>query len=433
MVAEPPSRDEPTSAPPPEVRLLAWLLPPAMGVLAVVEALSNERFEATPVHLSVVAAWVPAGLVLARWWPAIGAVVVAGFYPVGILFDIPGPGGTGLISTLLAVGWAGFAEPARRSCWGLVAAMLIYAASDTVRAGFSWMNVFFTLIFVAGWWSGVLVQREQRRSRALVEMAAALDAQREAMAEAAVIEERTRIAREIHDAVAHSVSIMTLQIGGLRSQLNDVLEERPAEREVMLGLERLGRQSVEELRSLVGIMRESGTEAPAAPIMDIRMPDVDGIEGTRRVLAAHRDVKVVVLTTFDEDDYIEAALRAGVSGFLLKVSPPEQLIEAVRTVASGGGLLHPSVTLRVIESFAAAAPTRTHRAASLETLTERERDVLRLMARGMSNAEIAGRLYLGEATVKTHVSNVLTKLGVRDRVQAVVAAYETGHVRPGEQ
>ncbi|NJC70046.1 response regulator transcription factor [Planosporangium thailandense] len=171
---------------------------------------------------------------------------------------------------------------------------------------------------------------------------------------------------------------------------------------------------------------------PDVVLMDIRMPHVDGIEGARRVLAGHPDVRVVVLTTFDEDDYVEAALRAGVSGFLLKVSPPEQLIEAVRTVATGGGLLDPSVTLRVIESFAAAPSVRTPRAAVLDTLTERERDVLRLVARGLSNAEIAGQLYLGEATVKTHVSSVLAKLGVRDRVQAVVAAYETGLVRPGE-
>ncbi|NJC70047.1 hypothetical protein HC031_10045 [Planosporangium thailandense] len=248
-----------------DLRRLAWLLPPAFAVLAVVEALSDARFDPTPVHLVAVAAWVPAGLILARWWPAAGAVMVAGFYPVGILLDIPGPGGTGLISTLVAVGWAGYAEPARRSRWGLAAAMVIFAASDTVRDGFSWMNMFFPLIFVAAWWSGALVRREQERSRTLIEMTAALDAQRETVAQAAVIEERTRIAREIHDAVAHSVSVMTLQIGGLRRQLNDVLETRPAEREVMLGLERLGRQSVEELRSLVGIMRESGTAAPAAP------------------------------------------------------------------------------------------------------------------------------------------------------------------------
>jgi DNA-binding NarL/FixJ family response regulator len=144
------------------------------------------------------------------------------------------------------------------------------------------------------------------------------------------------------------------------------------------------------------------------------------------------DAKVVVLTTFDEDDYVQAALRAGVSGFLLKVAPPERLIDAVRTVAAGGGLLDPAVTVRVIESFASTSPLRARRSESLDALTERERDVLRLIGRGLSNAEIAAELYLGETTVKTHVSNVLAKLGVRDRVQAVVAAYETGHVRPGD-
>ncbi|RYU09347.1 response regulator [Nocardioides iriomotensis] len=172
--------------------------------------------------------------------------------------------------------------------------------------------------------------------------------------------------------------------------------------------------------------------SPDVVLMDVRMPGVDGIEGARRVLAAAPEVKVVVLTTFDEDEYVEAALRAGVSGFLLKVAPPERLVDAVRMVASGGGLLDPSVTVRVIESFATAAPARVPRSARLDSLTERERDVLRLIGRGLSNAEIAAELYLGETTVKTHVSNVLAKLGVRDRVQAVVAAYESGHVRPGE-
>jgi DNA-binding NarL/FixJ family response regulator len=172
--------------------------------------------------------------------------------------------------------------------------------------------------------------------------------------------------------------------------------------------------------------------SPDVVLMDVRMPGVDGIEGARRVLATTPEAKVVVLTTFDEDEYVEAALRAGVSGFLLKVAPPERLVDAVRTVASGGGLLDPSVTVRVIESFATAAPARVQRSARLDSLTERERDVLRLIGRGLSNAEIAAELYLGETTVKTHVSNVLAKLGVRDRVQAVVAAYESGHVRPGE-
>jgi DNA-binding NarL/FixJ family response regulator len=171
--------------------------------------------------------------------------------------------------------------------------------------------------------------------------------------------------------------------------------------------------------------------APDVVLMDVRMPVVDGIEGSRRVLAAAPGVKVLVLTTFDADDYVEAALRAGVSGFLLKVAPPERLVDAVRTVAAGGGLLDPGVTVRVIELFA-AAPQRARRSDVLDALTERERDVLRLIARGLSNAEIAAELYLGETTVKTHVSSLLAKLGLRDRVQAVVAAYETGHVRPGE-
>ena len=172
--------------------------------------------------------------------------------------------------------------------------------------------------------------------------------------------------------------------------------------------------------------------SPDVVLMDVRMPGVDGIEGARRVLAAAPDVKVVVLTTFDEDEYVEAALRAGVSGFLLKVAPPERLVDGVRTVAAGGGLLDPGVTVRVIESFATASPARVRRSEQIDRLTERERDVLRLIGRGLSNAEIAAELYLGETTVKTHVSNVLAKLGVRDRVQAVVAAYESGHVRPGE-
>ena len=120
------------------------------------------------------------------------------------------------------------------------------------------------------------------------------------------------------------------------------------------------------------------------------------------------------------------------SGFLLKVAPPERLVDAVRTVAAGGGLLDPAVTVRVIETFASTPPLRTRRGERLDALTEREREVLRLIGRGLSNAEIAAELYLGETTVKTHVSNVLAKLGLRDRVQAVVAAYETGHVRPGE-
>ena len=140
---------------------------------------------------------------------------------------------------------------------------------------------------------------------------------------------------------------------------------------------------------------------------------------------------MIVLTTFDEDEYVAAALRAGVSGFLLKVGPPEDLVVAVRTVAAGQGLLDPAVTLRVIESFAAAPSPNPVRAGKLAQLTEREVDVLGLVAAGLTNGEIAARLYLGEATVKTHVSRVLLKLGLRDRVQAVAFAYESGLVAPG--
>ncbi|MGX5656825.1 response regulator [Geodermatophilus nigrescens] len=170
---------------------------------------------------------------------------------------------------------------------------------------------------------------------------------------------------------------------------------------------------------------------PDVVLLDVRMPGMDGLEAARRIVGSGARTRVVVLTTFDEDEYVAAALRAGVSGFLLKVAPPEDLVAAVRTVAAGQGLLDPAVTLRVIRSFAAAPTLDPGRAAELAQLTERETDVLALVAAGLSNAEIAARLYLGEATVKTHVSRVLLKLGLRDRVQAVAFAYESGLVTPG--
>jgi DNA-binding NarL/FixJ family response regulator len=163
---------------------------------------------------------------------------------------------------------------------------------------------------------------------------------------------------------------------------------------------------------------------PGIILMDIRMPELDGLQATRRILAADKAARILILTTFDLDEYVFEALRAGASGFVLKDDSPEQLIAAVRTVAAGDALFSPAITKRVIQKFA-----RTPRPAppkELDELSERERDVFRLMTRGLSNAEIGKQLYISETTVKTHVTHILQKLNLRDRVQAVVLAYQTG-------
>ena len=181
-----------------------------------------------------------------------------------------------------------------------------------------------------------------------------------------------------------------------------------------------GRDAVEQFRRL----------DPDVVVMDVRMPAMDGIEATRRLSAADSAARILILTTFDLDEFVFDALRAGASGFLLKDRPPEELVAAVRVVASGEALLAPSITRRLIEEFA-RRPESPARPPELEELTDREHEVLGLMGRGLSNAEIAGRLFIAETTVKTHVGRVLQKLDLRDRAQAVVIAYESGLVQPG--
>jgi DNA-binding NarL/FixJ family response regulator len=171
--------------------------------------------------------------------------------------------------------------------------------------------------------------------------------------------------------------------------------------------------------------------APDVVLMDIRMPGLDGLEATRRILADGAATHVLMLTTFDADEYVYEALKAGAGGFLLKSAPPARLVEAVRLVSTGEALLAPQITRRLIEEYVRRPPGGPPPPQEVESLTEREREVFGLIARGLSNAEIAKELFVSEATVKTHVNRVLQKLSLRDRVQAVVLAYETGLAQPG--
>lgn len=181
---------------------------------------------------------------------------------------------------------------------------------------------------------------------------------------------------------------------------------------------------VAEASNGVDAVHQAARFHPTVVLMDIRMPQLDGLEATRRILAADEHARVLILTTFDLDEYVYEALRGGASGFVLKDDPPEQLVAAIRTVAEGNALLSPGITKRVIKQFARVA--RPEPPPGLDELTARERDVLRLIALGRSNAEIGQQLFITETTVKTHVTHVLQKLGLRDRVQAAVLAHETG-------
>ncbi len=379
--------------------------------------------------------------------------------------------------------------------------------------------VFYVLIFVLG----RMVHAHRRRASGQQDRAERLEREHDALAARAVAAERSRIARELHDVIAHSLSVIVVQAAAERRVLGP---GRDSTAETLEAIEQAGRQAMTELRRLLGLLRKSDGELSLAPqpglgelgdlvaevrgagvevdvrtdgdlavlprgldltayrivqecltnvlkhagahrveislrclgrcldidvtddgtsdgaqavaratelapnvvLMDIRMPRLDGIEATRR-LTRSTSVQVLVLTTYDLDEYVFEALRAGASGFLLKDSPPDTLISGIATVARGDALLAPSVTRRLITEFARRPPANAPRA--LPDLTPREREVLIQVARGLSNREIASQLFLGEATIKTYVGNILMKLGCRDRVQAVVAAYEAGLVQPG--
>jgi DNA-binding NarL/FixJ family response regulator len=207
----------------------------------------------------------------------------------------------------------------------------------------------------------------------------------------------------------------------VRSGFRMVLE---AEDDIeVVGEAATGRQAIDSTRRL----------KPNVVLMDVRMPELDGIAATREIASeGEQAARVLILTTFDLDEYVYDALAAGASGFLLKDVEPEELVAGIRVVASGEALLAPTVTRRLIEDFSRARPDRMETPPGLDELTPREREVWGLLAQGLSNAEIAGRLIVGETTVKTHVARVLMKLGLRDRVQAVVLAYESGVVTPGQ-
>jgi DNA-binding NarL/FixJ family response regulator len=207
-------------------------------------------------------------------------------------------------------------------------------------------------------------------------------------------------------------------------------------------LVRAGFRMILEVQEDIEVIGEAGDGAdavtmareldPDVVLMDVRMPDTDGIEATRLLLATGLSARVLMLTTFDADEHVYEAMKAGASGFLLKNAPPTQLVSAVRATAAGDAQLAPAIVQRMVEELVRRPAPGRMRPGALDELTERELDVLKLLARGLSNAEIAATLFLSEATIRTHVSRILTKLELRDRTQAVVLAYESGLVRPGD-
>jgi DNA-binding NarL/FixJ family response regulator len=346
----------------------------------------------------------------------------------------------------------------------------ILAVHGTGTGPWHTAGLFFTGEILACWLIGIVV-RARRRTAALRQQA------REAVAA-----ERARIARELHDIVAHHLSVVVLQAAAARASgspapaalekiehsgrqaLTEMRRLAPArrrvrragaaaadQRAVMISVLIVDDQDLvrEGLRILLDLEQDlsvtgeaaNGSQAlaqarkldPDVILMDVRMPEMDGIQATAQLIRAGCRARILMLTTFNLDEYVYRAMKAGASGFLLKDASREQLASAVRTVAAGEALLAPAITRRLIEDFCGGPGPAAAASSTARRLSQRELDVVRLVAQGMTNTEIAARLYLSETTIKSHIAHTLAKLSLRDRVQIVVFAYETGIVRPGRK